>query len=109
MKEVNVGIWKLLTQIISVLLGAACLLAIFIWYLPLIEQNQRLRREILLLNHEVRKEETLAKQLRVSINALQKDPRTVERLARERLGYSKPGETVIRFEPALTKATPGQH
>jgi cell division protein FtsB len=27
------------------------------------------------------------------------DPKTVERLARERLSYAKPGEDVILFEP----------
>jgi cell division protein FtsB len=30
------------------------------------------------------------------------DPKAVERLARERLGYAKAGETVIRFEEATT-------
>jgi cell division protein FtsB len=29
----------------------------------------------------------------------------VERLARERLGYAKPGETVIRFEAPQTNST----
>ena len=42
--------------------------------------------------------------MKAAINALQKDPKTVERLARERLGYAKPGETVIRFEASVTNA-----
>jgi cell division protein FtsB len=33
---------------------------------------------------------------------LQNDPQTVERLAREKLGYAKPDETVIRFEAPAT-------
>ena len=31
-------------------------------------------------------------------------PILVERLARERLGYAKPGETVIRFDAPATNA-----
>jgi cell division protein FtsB len=36
--------------------------------------------------------------------ALRRDPKAIERLARESLGYGKPGETVIRFEAPSTNA-----
>jgi len=36
--------------------------------------------------------------LQMEFNALRNDPKTVERLAREKLGYAKTDETVIRFE-----------
>lgn len=36
-------------------------------------------------------------QLRQDVQALRADPATLERLARERLGMSRPGETVYRF------------
>ena len=42
------------------------------------------------------------KQLRTAIDALRYDPKAVERLAREKFGYAKPGETVIRFEEPQT-------
>ena len=102
MKEVNIGIWGLLTKVVIALLVAASLALIFVWYLPLIQQNQRLRREILFLNKEIQKEEVQARQLKAAIIALQRDPRTVERLLRERMGYAKPGETVIHFDPPAT-------
>jgi cell division protein FtsB len=35
---------------------------------------------------------------------LRNDPKTIERLAREKLGYAKPDETIIRFEPATNAA-----
>jgi cell division protein FtsB len=38
---------------------------------------------------------------------LRNDPKTVERLMREKLGYAKPDETVVRFEPTVTNA-PGR-
>jgi cell division protein FtsB len=33
---------------------------------------------------------------------LRNDPKTVERLTREKLGYARPDETVIRFETNVT-------
>jgi cell division protein FtsB len=72
----------------------------------LIKQNERYRKEILRLDNLVQKEEETGKQLRTSIDALRFDPKAVERLARERLGYAKPGETVIRFEASQTNSTP---
>jgi len=35
---------------------------------------------------------------RVTVDRLQHDPAYVERVIRERLGYARPDETVIRFE-----------
>ena len=52
------------------------------------------------------KEEEAGRQLRTSIDALRYDPKAVERLARERLGYAKPGEIVIRFEEPRTNSAP---
>jgi cell division protein FtsB len=86
------------------LLFVAGLLAVAVWYLPLIKQNERMRRENLRLDGQIEKEELAGKQLRSSIEAL-KDPKVVERLARERLGYGKPGETIIRFETPKTSSS----
>jgi cell division protein FtsB len=36
------------------------------------------------------------------VDVLRYDPKAVERLARERLGYARPGETVVRFDPPVT-------
>lgn len=72
----------------------------------MIKQNERYRKEILRLDNLVQKEEENGKQLRTSIDALRFDPKAVERLARERLGYVKPGETVIRFEVPQTNTPP---
>ena len=98
----DLGIWDKLTRTVIFLLFVAGLLLVAIWYLPLIKQNERYRKEILRLDNLVQKEEETGKQLRTSIDALRFDPKAVERLARERLGYAKPGETVIRFEAPQT-------
>lgn len=102
--NVNVGIWDKLTRVVIFLLFLAGLLAVAVWYLPLIKQNERMRKEILRLDNQVQKEEETRKQLRASSDALLHDPKALERLARERLGYAKPGETVIRFERPVTNA-----
>jgi cell division protein FtsB len=96
--NVESSIWDKLTRVVIVLLVIAGLAGIGVWYLPLIRQNERYRREVLRLDALVQKEADAQKQLTASIEALRNDPKTVERLAREKLGYAKSGETVIRFE-----------
>jgi cell division protein FtsB len=100
--HVDLGIWTKLTRAVIFLLILAGALGIGAWYLPLIRQNERMRQQTLKLDSQIQKESETSKQLKVSIDALRYDPKAVERLARERLGYAKPGETVIRFEPAAT-------
>ena len=81
------------------MLFVAGLLGVFFWYLPLIRQNQRYRDAILALDTKIQGQEKLSRQLKSSIDAVQNDPRTLERLVREKLGYAKTNETVIRFQP----------
>ncbi len=104
MSQVNLGIWSKLIKMVSVLLGGALLAGVFIWYLPLIQQNQRLRQQILHLDEQIQQEKVMGRQLLASKNALQKDPKTVERLARQNLGQCKSNETMFRFEPPATPA-----
>lgn len=97
----SASIWDRLTQFVLGLIVVAILLGVGVWYLPLIQQNERMRKEILRLDNEIRAEENTARQLKASIDTLRDPgtaPKAVERLARERLGYAKPGETVIHFE-----------
>jgi len=96
--NVNLGIWDKLSRVIIFLLFLAGLLGVFVWYLPLIKQNQRFRRDLLVLETKIQEQERLGRQLRLSVDAVQNDPRTIERLAREKLGLARTNETVIRFE-----------
>lgn len=96
--NVDLGIWGKLTRLVNFLFVLAGILLVAVWYLPLIKQNERMRREILRRDGQIQKETETARQLKAAIDALRTDPKAVERLARERLGYAKPGETVIRFE-----------
>jgi cell division protein FtsB len=100
--NVNLGIWNKLTGVVIFLCFIALILLVGIWYLPLIKQNERIRKYMLSLDDQIRKQEEVSKQLRSAIDAVRYDPKAVERLARERLHYAKPGETVIHFEEGAT-------
>ncbi len=100
--NVDRGIWDKLTRVVIFLLFLAGLLIVAVWYLPLIQHNERMRKEILRLDTQIQKEDETGRQLRASIDALRFDPKAVERLSRELLHYAKPGETVIRFDPPAT-------
>ncbi|HUB87409.1 MAG TPA: septum formation initiator family protein [Verrucomicrobiae bacterium] len=96
--NVDLGIWSKLTKIVVGLVVLAILLLIGMCYLPLIQENDRMRAEIYQLNQQIETETNQLNQIQAEVNALQNDPKTVERLAREKLGYAKPDETVIHFE-----------
>ncbi len=96
--NVNLGIWDKLTKLVVFLLFIAGLIGVFYWYLPLVQQNQRYRKEIIALDGRIAGEERHGKQLRVAIDSLQSDARVIERLAREKLSLAKTNEMVVRFE-----------
>jgi len=104
--KIDLGIWGKLTRVVMFLLMVAALMAVAVWYMPVIQHNERMRKEILQLEQQVKEAEDLNRKLRSSIESVSKDPKTLERLGRERLGYAKPGETVIRFEAPLTNPPP---
>ncbi len=107
MKEkVDLGIWSRLTQAVVLLVAIAVLILIGRIYLPLIDQNERMRSEILRLDAEVQKQKENSRQMRADIDALRNDPATVARLVRETLGYAKPDETVIHFETNSVSTAP---
>ncbi len=84
-------------QLVVALVAVAGLLLIVAAYLPEIQQNQRMRAEIYRLDTRIQEQADTAKKLQAEIDALRNDPKTVERLAREKLGYARADETVVRF------------
>jgi cell division protein FtsB len=92
------SIWDKLFRLVLTLLVVASLMGIFLWYQPVIHENQRLRRIELDLDRKIEKETETARKLEADLRAMQ-NPTTIERLARERLSYAKPGEDVVHFDP----------
>lgn len=101
--NVEDNIWDKLTRVVIGLLLLAFLVTIGVWYLPLIKQNEAYRREILRLDLQLREKTIEQRQLTTAIEQ-SNDPKAIERLAREKFGYAKPGETVIRFEENPTNS-----
>jgi cell division protein FtsB len=98
--NVDLGIWDKLRRLVLAMLFVATVLGIVVWYLPLIRLNERYRQRIFEKESQIQQERAHGRELEAAIRAVRTDPRAVERLAREKLGYIKPGETRIQFEPA---------
>jgi cell division protein FtsB len=103
--HVDLGIWAKMSRMVVFLLFLAAVLAVGIWYLPLIKKNEAYRTEVLRLREEARLEEERSRHLESSIKAIRHDPAAVERLARERLTYARPGETIFFFEESGASQT----
>ena len=103
----NLGesIWDKLTRLVLGLVVAAVMLGIALWYQPVINTNRGMRARKLELEQKIAAETETARKLDAALHAMQ-DPKTVERLARERLSYAKPGEDVILFEPPAPANNP---
>lgn len=100
MKEeaVDLGVWDKLTRVVVILIVVAAAIGIGYLCVPLIQQNERMRQRNLDLEAQIQREEDSGRQLKAGLDAQRSDPKSVERLAREKLGYAKPGEVVIRFQ-----------
>jgi cell division protein FtsB len=91
------SIWDKLTRLVLGLVVAAVVLGIALSYQPVINTNRGFRARKLELEQKIAVETETAKKLEAALRAMQ-DPKTVERLARERLSYAKPGEDVVLFQ-----------
>ena len=96
--NVDLGIWGKLTRVFIVLLLLTVLAGVLVWYLPLIQQNESMRRTKWKLENQIQQELAMQQELQRAIKSLEEDPKSVERMAREKLGYAKTNEIVVRFE-----------
>jgi cell division protein FtsB len=102
--NVDNGIWDKLTRVVIGLIIVAVIMLVAIWYLPGTQQKERMLKEIQKQDAQIQSAEETQKQLKSSMDTLRSDPKAVERLARDKFGYAKPGETVVRFEDAATNS-----
>src|SRR5438552_1856802 len=100
--NVDLGIWSTLTKIVIALAVVAVLSLFAMWDLPLIQQNERMRAEILRLDQQLEQEKGKSRQLQAQIDTPFHDPETGRRFAPEKLGFGKVRETLVPFEPAPT-------
>lgn len=96
--NVNLCIWDKLTKLTIFLLFVLGVVGVAIWYLPLIRTNQHMREQLLQNEMKIQAEEEKYRLAKIAVDAARNNIKTIERMARENLGYAKPGEVVIRFE-----------
>ena len=76
--------------------------------LPLWREKAVQKRQYLMLQEELRQEQARTREIADRIQAVRTDPRTVERLAREKFGLARSGETIFKFRSDLPSPAPSQ-
>ncbi len=66
-------------------------------FVPQVRQYREYQQKKAALQEDIRLEEQMLKHLKDQQEKLRSDPRFVEKIAREEIGYAKPGETVFKF------------
>ena len=88
---------NLLTRMAWTVLGVVALVMIFSMFYPQYQEYLELQRRQAALEMELQLEQEKLKFLKHNQERMQTDPGFVERVAREELGFARPGETVIKF------------
>ena len=96
------GIWNKLTRIVIFLICVAGVLLLVRQYLPVIQQNERMRKQIHQLEAQLEIERETGKKLQERIDHLIQNPDALARTIRSTLNYSKSNETIFRFEGTAT-------
>jgi cell division protein FtsB len=91
------SVWVLIYRFAWSMLAVLGLIALVGSFYPPTRQFYDLRQRKAQLEEEIRAQEAVLLELKHKEEQLLKDPRFVERIAREELGLSKPGETVFKF------------
>jgi len=89
--------WVMIYRIGWITLSILVVVAVIAMFVPQFKQYNELRRKESALQDEIQLEEEIVKHLKDQQERLKSDPRFIEKLAREELGYAKPDETVFRF------------
>lgn len=97
-----------LSRLVVITMVLAGVVAVFVWYFPLIQRNQNLRKDIAVQEARIQDLQQEVSGMRRQLKLFDGNSNTVERLLRENLGYGRPGEYIFRFEakhPAAEAAT----
>src|ERR1041384_8089155 len=96
--NINLGIWDKLTKLTIFCLFILGVVCVAVLYLPLIHQNEQMRKDLLKLETKIKAGQERERELRTAYDSARTNPKTIARLNREHRHYWKPGETVIRVE-----------
>ena len=91
------NVWKFIHRICLILIVALVVAIVLRLFVPLLEKQKEMRAREAALRQDIQKDAEQLRMLKLKQEKLQEDPRYIEKIAREDLGYAKPGETVFRF------------
>lgn len=99
------SVWVVIQRVSAGVVALLALAIVIGFFYPRLQEYRDLQRQQDRLQEDVRFEEEVLKHLKSKQERLLNDPRYVERIAREELGYAKPGETVFKFsdDPATNR------
>ena len=89
--------WVLIYRIGWCALALLVVVALASLFFPQIKQYQEYHRKQVTLEADIEMEKQMLKHLQEQQQRLKTDPRFVEKIARDELGYAKPGETIFKF------------
>ncbi len=96
------NIWLIIYRVSCVVFIAILVIGVVNIFLPKIRQNVEKQNKTTVMEEENRTMEDMIKQLRKKQEQFVSDPKYVERIAREKLGKAKQGETIFRFNDRNT-------
>lgn len=100
----NGGLLSLLNKFTKGVILLVILAVVVTLFIPLFRESQGLRERKYDLEQQIKLLEAENKRLQEEATALSRDPKAVERVAREKMGWAKPNEKVYRFEPVKPNA-----
>jgi cell division protein FtsB len=92
-------VWDGLKRVVQMSLVVLVAFGIYRVFGPNEDRLRELRREVTEKQDELRSAQRTRDAQAEQIRMLKTDPASVERAARDQLEFSRPGETIFRFEP----------
>ena len=103
----NAGLWHVLNRLVIAAIVLILFTAGALAFIPVIKQRSEQTTRIEQLQSEIAKQKALVARRTRESELLKNDPAYNELLARDRLDMMKPGETIIRLEPARSPSPVG--
>lgn len=100
--RVDFGVWGVIRKVAITCVALAILAGLVLWCIPVIQQGQRLQKEIDLKKEALRRQQELHAQYTDEIFRLKNDSDFIERTIRIKTRKVKPNEEIYVFEPSKT-------
>jgi len=92
-------------RLLSLLIAVVVILAGIFTSLPLLRAKANQKHDLLQRQEALAAEQVRYRAINDKITAVKTDPKTVERLAREKFGLGRTGETIFKFRGDLVAPT----